>query len=107
MCSTNKSDLGPNSQLTGLKGSATKILVPDSTAQLQGLVESMPPWVRAVLGTNTILGGHNVMSDWCIFLLCFKVTLCNLLPENTSLYVFKICSFKFDFDGPLYMKREY
>ena len=50
---------GPTLQLTGLKGSAANILVPDTPEHLQLLVESMPQRVRAVLaakGGPTILG---------------------------------------------------
>lgn len=34
------------SQFTGLKGSTSNVLLPDN---FRGLVEFMPPWVRAVL----------------------------------------------------------
>ena len=40
---------GPTSQFTGLKGPAANILVPDTTAHLQG---SMPRQVRAVLAAK-------------------------------------------------------
>lgn len=40
---------GLTSELTGFKGSAASLLVPDITEHLQSLVESMPQWVGAVL----------------------------------------------------------
>ena len=62
---------GPTSQLIGLKGSAANILVPDTTAHLQG-----SRGVHAFTGqgrfgskrgpTQYWAGVHNVMPDWCI-----------------------------------------
>ncbi|KAK3534682.1 hypothetical protein QTP86_020344 [Hemibagrus guttatus] len=51
---------GPTSQLTGLKGSAANILVPDTTAHLQGSsgvhALTCQDCFGSKRGTNTILG---------------------------------------------------
>lgn len=78
MYQTNKGSL--NTHLAGLKGSVANILEPNNTADLQGLVESIPPWIRAlwqetgdqpnislVIIMLCLIRLHSEISDWFSF----------------------------------------
>lgn len=61
---------GPISKLSGLKGSAAHVMVPDTTAPCQRLSGVCASIGRAVLAaqvtpTHYMTGGHDVTADWC------------------------------------------
>ena len=61
---------GPTLKLTGLKGSAAKVLVPDTIETFIGLVESMPTFFSLLFSTQhfsaqDLAGGLNVVSACC------------------------------------------
>ena len=79
----------PTSQLTGLKGSATNTLVPDTTAHLQGSSGVMPWWVWAVLATK--VDQHNIRQ--VVIMLCLICVCMNYCKLLSMLLLMNYCHF--------------